>query len=331
MEHQHHQRRPHERAHQQVQRPERRGEQVEHHRRRDRDLQDGEREYQQRRLFEGGTAVRRYVPPSRRSIVPTFRRSVVPPYRHGDVRRQCQEPEREHPVGPVERGQRGRRGEQVPLQSGRPRQSRPAWKLATWAPKRITMKPSPASARTRRWIGGTSERRYVPSFRRSVVPSSVALSATTSSVASSNIALARWVMMTQGGRASFTVTAPSSTWTTRRTRARTAGRTRAGSRRCRTQATAATASTTRLTSAAAHRCPISIMVGRSRGGNHSPSHRGQWSPQPIPEPVMRTTPPRTMRPRARPTPVHARRRRRMGGWVLVTRDSWLGGRDARWG
>ena len=32
----------------------------------------------------------------------------------------------------------------LPLQSGKPRQSRPAWKLATWAPKRMTTKPSAA-------------------------------------------------------------------------------------------------------------------------------------------------------------------------------------------
>ncbi len=37
-------------------------------------------------------------------------------------------------------------GSRLPSQSGRPRHSRPAWKFATWAPKRITMKPSAASA-----------------------------------------------------------------------------------------------------------------------------------------------------------------------------------------
>ena len=40
-------------------------------------------------------------------------------------------------------------GSTLPLQSGRPRQRRPAWKLATWAPKRITTKPSAAVARPR--------------------------------------------------------------------------------------------------------------------------------------------------------------------------------------
>ena len=43
---------------------------------------------------------------------------------------------------------------------------------------------------------------------------------------------------------------------------------RAGSSRCRRQATTATASTRRLTSAATQRWPISIRVGRSSGGNH---------------------------------------------------------------
>src|SRR4051812_7409288 len=50
------------------------------------------------------------------------------------------------------------------------------------------------------------------------------------------------------------------------------------------------------------------MVGRSSGGNHSPWQRGQCSPQPMPDPVIRTTPPSTMSPKASAAPVHASRR-----------------------
>ena len=39
-------------------------------------------------------------------------------------------------------------GSSCPLQSGKPRQSRPVWKLATWAPNRITAKPRTAVAST---------------------------------------------------------------------------------------------------------------------------------------------------------------------------------------
>src|SRR6187549_504656 len=54
------------------------------------------------------------------------------------------------------------------------------------------------------------------------------------------------------------------------------------------------------------------MVGRSSGGNHSPWHRGQCSPHPIPDPVIRTTPPSTMSPKASAAPVHASRRSSFG-------------------
>ncbi len=161
-------------------------------------------------------------------------------------------------------------GSTPPSQSGKPRQRSPAWKLATCAPNRITTKPRAAVATTSPWAPCRA------SSRGMAGPSGApARSATTISVASSSMALARWVMITQGGSASLTVTAPRSTCATRSTAASSAGFRRAGSFRWRRQPTRATAKTSRLTSAAAQRCPISIRVGRSSGGNHSPSQRGQ--------------------------------------------------------
>ncbi len=61
------------------------------------------------------------------------------------------------------------------------------------------------------------------------------------------------------------------------------------------QAKIASATTSTLTAAAASRWPYSIMVGRSSGGSRLPLQSGQWSPHPIPEPVMRTMAPRMMR------------------------------------
>src|SRR4029079_4761439 len=66
---------------------------------------------------------------------------------------------------------------------------------------------------------------------------------TTGRVASRTIALARWTMTTHGGRTSLTVMAPRRTCMTRRTAAKLAGPRRAGSARCRRQATRATAKT----------------------------------------------------------------------------------------
>ena len=67
------------------------------------------------------------------------------------------------------------------------------------------------------------------------------------------MAFARWVITTQGGSASLTVTAPKRTCTTRRIDASVAGVLNLGSLRWLTQATTVTARTTRLTSAAAQR------------------------------------------------------------------------------
>ena len=44
------------------------------------------------------------------------------------------------------------------------------------------------------------------------------------------------------------------------------------------------------------------------GGNHRPKHRGQWSPQPIPEPEIRTIAPKTMSAYASPSVEYASRR-----------------------
>ena len=75
----------------------------------------------------------------------------------------------------------------------------------------------------------------------------------------------------------------------------------------------------RLTSAAAQRWLISMRVGRSSGGNHSPSQRGQWSPQPMPEPVMRDDPSEHDEAKGQMAPVQASRRSRRVlvsiGWV----------------
>ncbi len=98
-------------------------------------------------------------------------------------------------------------GSADPLQSGKPRHSRPASKLATWAPNRITTKPSAAVASTSRCLGCRAER----GSGARAAGSAPARSPTTSRVVRSTIALAKWVMTTQGGRTSFTVTAPRST------------------------------------------------------------------------------------------------------------------------
>src|SRR2546426_5275853 len=58
------------------------------------------------------------------------------------------------------------------------------------------------------------------------------------------------------------------------------------------QAYPATATTRADTAAATSRCVYSISVGRSSGGSNLPLHSGQCSPQPIPEPVIRTMAPR---------------------------------------
>ena len=63
-----------------------------------------------------------------------------------------------------------------------------------------------------------------------------------------------------------------------------------------------------LSRAAIQRWLISMAVGRSSGGNHAPLQRGQWSPHPMPEPVMRTIPPKVMSATERPVAVHAKRR-----------------------
>jgi hypothetical protein len=73
------------------------------------------------------------------------------------------------------------------------------------------------------------------------------------SAARSTIAFAKWVMTSQGGRTSLTVTAPRRTWTANRMAARSAGFRSVGSLRCRRSATAATANTRMLTRAAAQR------------------------------------------------------------------------------
>ena len=64
-------------------------------------------------------------------------------------------------------------------------------------------------------VPGASIRRFAWSVRPEGPSPAIA--------ASNTMAFARWVITTQGGSASLTVTAPSSTWTTSRTRARVAG------------------------------------------------------------------------------------------------------------
>ena len=61
------------------------------------------------------------------------------------------------------------------------------------------------------------------------------------------------------------------------------------------------------TLAATSRCVYSISVGRSSGGSSLPLHSGQCSPQPIPEPVIRTMAPRMMSRYVKPAAVQASR------------------------
>ncbi len=133
------------------------------------------------------------------------------PGQHGQHERQ--EREGEHPVGPVERGQGVAGGSTLPLQSGKPRQRSPAWKLATWAPNRITTKPRPAVASTR-----PCERRAAP--RAGAACSARGLTGPQRHHQQRRQQEHRVGQVgddTHGGSASLTVTAPSSTWTTRRT------------------------------------------------------------------------------------------------------------------
>ena len=214
VEDQHDQRRPDQRADQQVERAERRRQQVEHHGRGHRDLRHRGGEHQPRRPPELALPGRRRPAGSPGSPSPGQRRGR----------------QRRAPGGSSgARRAGGRAAAALPLQSGKPRQSSPAWKLATWAPKRITTNPSAAVASTRPWAACRASRRGGAGPR-----APPARSATTRSVASSSMALARWVMITQGGRASLTVTAPRSTWTTRSTSGqRWRGRRSAGSGRWR--------------------------------------------------------------------------------------------------
>jgi len=73
------------------------------------------------------------------------------------------------------------------------------------------------------------------------------------------------------------------------------------------QAYPATATTRADTAAATSRCVYSISVGRSSGGSNLPLHSGQCSPQPIPEPVIRTMAPRMMSRYVKPAAVQASR------------------------
>ena len=265
------------------------GQQVQHHGRGHRDLDQV--------AASTSAAAPAELPPRPR------RPAAHPAHQH---EREAEEGEGEHPVGPVQRGE-GAAGRQHAAVAEREAEAEEAG---------VEVGDLGAEQDDHEAERGRGQRpaRGAPcrgSRRRRRGPSGApARSATTSSVASSTIALARWVMITQGGSASLTVTAPSSTCTTSRTSAsvagfRSAARSDAGARPPRPPR-----STSTLTSAAAQRWPISIRVGRSSGGNHSPSQRGQWSPQPMPEPVIRTTPPSTMRPKAKRAPVQARRRSR---------------------
>src|SRR6266581_2109752 len=73
------------------------------------------------------------------------------------------------------------------------------------------------------------------------------------------------------------------------------------------QAYPATATTRADTAAATSRCVYSISVGRASGGSNLPLHSGQCSPQPIPEPVIRTIAPRMMSRYVKPAAVQASR------------------------
>ena len=145
-----------------------------------------------------------------------------------------QEGEGEDPMGPVQRGQgRGRR-EDPAVAERKAQAQEPGVKVGHLGAEQDHHEPEP----------GGRQHQAVPAVSlpgraagRSRPAASPARSATTRSVARRTIALARWTMTTQGGRTSLTVMAPRRTWTTSSTAARVAGPRRAGSARCRRQAT----------------------------------------------------------------------------------------------
>src|SRR5687767_620609 len=179
--------------------------------------------------------------------------------------------------------------------------------LAVSAPMTSVAMASPTATLAARNVLG------VAPARSAVLPRPPARLSITASVASSDIAMVRCAAMMKGFSAILTVTAPSRAAVTTRKAAIAAGR--------RTPIGPPTPGSLRLVNAmmssatmmiesasAMYRCEISMIRStRSCGGNHAPLHFGQWSPQPIPDPVMRTIAPKTIWANARTSAASERR------------------------
>ena len=116
--------------------------------------------------------------------------------------------EGEHPVRPVQRGQGGGGRQHAAVAEREAEAEEAGVEVGD-----LRAEQDDHEAERRPWRAPSRGRRAALAAGRGP-PAAPARSATTISAASSSMALARWVMITQGGSASFTVTAPSSTWTT---------------------------------------------------------------------------------------------------------------------
>ena len=189
-------------AHQQVQRPEPGGEQVQDHGRGHRDLDQRDGQHDGRR-----SAAPRAVSMAR------DRRS-----RLTSSPSTSQEPKREHPVGPVQprEGAVGWRG--APVAEGKAQAKKAGVEVGDLGPEEDDHEPEGRRGEHQPVVAVT----LLPcDWGRG--PPAPARRPITRSVARSTIAFARWMMTTQGGRTSLTVTAPRRTCTTSRNPARSGG------------------------------------------------------------------------------------------------------------
>ena len=91
----------------------------------------------------------------------------------------------------MQRGERSGRGQQASVAERETEAQQAGVEVRDLGPEEDHDKPERGLGEDQRWAGMAN---------LAAPPSSPALSATTSNVASSSIALARWMMMTQGGK-----------------------------------------------------------------------------------------------------------------------------------
>ena len=127
------------------------------------------------------------------------------PSRDSQRQHQAQESEGEHPVSPMQGRQGLGRWQHCAVAEREPEAEQAGMKIGDLGPEQDDHE----TRAPRRPIRGDVLRCRVDSAVRG--PPAPARSAVTMSTASSTIAFARWVITTQGGSASLTVTAPSNT------------------------------------------------------------------------------------------------------------------------